>query len=783
MSNQQAAAKFNPPDVPTAVDFAFRHPAEPMTLTAIRPDAPKGEQPITTTFKKTRDGRLGALKWAAQQQRRGANLYFQDCSVVTVNKRPKKADVNLIHCAHVDIDVQGQQDTEGFAKAKAAILDRLGKYDPQPSDMNDTGNGVQAFWHFATALVGTPENIAKVEAINARLAADLGGDNCQDVAHLMRLPSTVNFPKQKKRDLGRVKCASRIVSEDRDVCVYALADLPSAPVEVERGTALNSDPLSYAGIGSPDIPDAVVLSRLSPETQELIRKGAPGNADRSQAVYLVACEMRRMKYGDGEILAVLTDPDFGISDHILDQKQREPIEQASRVIGRMNEKGFTIPDFDKDPADLSTIPDMDAATAKRESKVKDRIQRERDRLKAKQAKRRLIAGLVVTQGSDIEIENINFVWEYVLARGVHTALAGEGGVAKSQLTYNVAAACLIGGRLPDGRNAPQGKVVILNAEDNTKTMYGPRLRAALFSYGLTSKQVDKAMEGVFKVDAVGGAESDRKFSLQSDLQALKELCAQIGNVVLVIIDPASSYMGGSLDGRQNSQVRFVLDPISQLAEDCDFAILSVTHFNKGVAPKAIHRVMDSAAFVTAPRAVWGCFPNPDNGVGVDNLFEKRISFVQMKSNIAPTDGSVKGWQYKLEMVRAGTDAKTGKVVTASRIAWCGAAEMSADQIVAAENERASPQSDAARAFLGAAVADGPRPASDIIAEASAAGIMESTLKKAKRALGVKHFKQKGVADGGWYWSKADDGPRDDEAAIKTADDAIKSVSADSGEDA
>ena len=35
--------------------------------------------------------------------------------------------------------------------------------------------------------------------MSKRIAADLGGDSCHDVAHLMRLPQTLNFPKEKKR--------------------------------------------------------------------------------------------------------------------------------------------------------------------------------------------------------------------------------------------------------------------------------------------------------------------------------------------------------------------------------------------------------------------------------------------------------------------------------------------------------------------------------------------------------------------------------------------------------
>jgi putative DNA primase/helicase len=723
--------KVNPPDYPTAVDYAFRIPANPITLTSIRPDTPT----ITRTFKKSQIGRRDAIAWVTAQQKAGRNIYYQDCSVASVNKRPVKADVSFIHAAHVDVDVQGTLDADEFAKAKAVLLDRIEAYQPAPSDIIDTGNGVQAFWYLCETFAATPENIAAVEGVSKRIAADLGGDACHDVAHLVRLPSTWNFPNAKKQALGRVKCQSRIVRDEQGLIIHLLASLPSAPVDA--ATNDNTDPLSYVGIGSPDIPDNVDLSSLAPDVQKLIREGATVGADRSAAVYKVACDLRRFKFTDGQILYVITNPDFGISDHVLEQKQREPIEQASRVIGRMNKEGVAYPEFANDPPPPPT--ETDRKNAEVERQFQERRQRERDRKQEKQQQRRerTIKGLVVSRGDDIEIENLQFVWKNVLARGVHTAMAGEGGGGKSQVTYNIAAAITNGGTLPDGSKAPQGNVVILNAEDSTRTMFGPRLIAA-----------GADMKFVYKVQAVASTDGpDTKFSLQNDLEKLKAFCEEIGNVVLVIIDPASSYMGGTLDGRQNTQVRAVLDPISKLAEDCDFAVLSVTHFNKGIAVKAIHRVMDSAAFVTAPRAVWAVFAHPDNGIGSDNLFNRKMSFVQLKTNIAPPD--LPGWTYHMEMVAAGK-SKSGETVMATRIVWDGVGDLTADQIVAAENERASPRTDEAMEFVRRVLDDGPMLIEEVKQQAEAEGIAERTLLNAKRRLGVE-----ATVDGPgqpWKWS-------------------------------
>ena len=272
------------------------------------------------------------------------------------------------------------------------------------------------------------------------------------------------------------------------------------------------------------------------------------------------------------------------------------------------------------------------------------------------AQAEFIKGLRIAHADTIEIENIDFIWPNVLARGVHTALAGEGGQGKSQLTYNIAATISNGGKFPDHSTTPVRNVVILNAEDHTKTMFGPRLAAA-----------GADMTHVYKVQAAYEDGKERKFSLQDDLHKLKAACLEVSNVGLIIIDPASSYMGGKLDGRQNTQVRAVLDPISKLAEDLNVAVLSVTHFNKGTAAKAIHRVMDSAAFVTAPRAVFGVFPDPDDGLGEEAQFVDTKNFVPLKTNIGPLN--MPGWKYHMEQVSAGTDHRDGSAIMATRIVW------------------------------------------------------------------------------------------------------------------
>lgn len=316
-----------------AVDYVFSTPATPVTLTSIK----EGTATRTRTFRKT--DRAAAAKWIAGEQAEQRNIYFQDCSVRGVNKRPTKADVSAIHAAHVDIDAQGVQ--AQLAAEKATILAKLHAYDPPPIDIIDTGNGLQAYWYLTEALPGTRDNIARIEAINRKLADDLGGDRCHDVAHLLRVPALVNFPNKTKIAKGRVVCESALMVCGHDGFEnYTLDDLPQG----SNDTATTSNPADDI---PDDIPDTVDLFPLDTAFRSLIVEGVPpdatykiGDGSKSGLTYYVAARLRE-DYGftDGEIISVITTPLYAAADHILDQTQRKPEVQAMRVIADLNKRG------------------------------------------------------------------------------------------------------------------------------------------------------------------------------------------------------------------------------------------------------------------------------------------------------------------------------------------------------------------------------------------------------------------------------------------------------------
>ncbi len=158
------------------------------------------------------------------------------------------------------------------------------------------------------------------------------------------------------------------------------------------------------------------------------------------------------------------------------------------------------------------------------------------------------AGLIIRCASEIDPEPVEWLWEGRLALGKHTCIAGEPGTGKSQLATAITAAITIGDEWPCGEGmAPQGSVIILSAEDGEADTILPRLHAAGADCGR-----------VHIISAVRTADDGRRsFNLQADQQLLEQEINEIGDVVMVCIDPISSYLGGA-DSHKNAAVRGVL---------------------------------------------------------------------------------------------------------------------------------------------------------------------------------------------------------------------------------
>jgi putative DNA primase/helicase len=339
--------------------------------------------------------------------------------------------------------------------------------------------------------------------------------------------------------------------------------------------------------------------------------------------------------------------------------------------------------------------------------------------------------LISRRASEIMPRDIDFLWVGRLACGKHTCIAGEPGTGKSQLSIAIAAAISTGGEWPcDEGRAPLGNVVMLNAEDFADDTIVPRLIAA---------GADLARIHIVNAVATTAGANKTVFNLQTDLCLLESKLDEIGNVALIIIDPVSSYMGKT-DSHKNSEVRGVLEPISEMAARKRTAVLSVTHFSKSNStgtPKALHRFIGSIAFIGAPRAAFAVLDDPEN--------DGRLLFLHAKNNMAaPPQGLA------FRLVQTLIDGLRSPV---SYVAWDSApVSMTANQALSAEGTSDEKRSALATAeeFLTTRLARGPAAVTEVEEHARALGISKSTLNRARAKLGVRA--EKAGLEEGWLLS-------------------------------
>ncbi|QIL81457.1 AAA family ATPase [Diaphorobacter sp. HDW4A] len=338
--------------------------------------------------------------------------------------------------------------------------------------------------------------------------------------------------------------------------------------------------------------------------------------------------------------------------------------------------------------------------------------------------------VVLVSGADLTPQPVAWLWKYWLALKKLHILAGAPGQGKTTIALAMAATVTMGGRWPDGDRCEQGNVLIWSGEDDPADTLLPRLLAA---------GADRS-----RCHFVKGAMRDGvvvPFDPARDLQQLREAIDVIGGVRLLVVDPVVSAVTG--DSHKNTEVRRALQPLVDLADACDCAVLGITHFAKGgQGTDPAQRVVGSVAFTAVARIVLVAAKVKSAEDGED----ARI-LARSKSNIGPDDG---GFEYHLEQ----SEPLPG--IQASRIAWGKAVQGSARDLLTDPDEEieevAAGKTDLPM-LMWAELKDGCRQSKQVEAAIVGMGYSKKQVRTVREKMGVKPRKG-GVGDG-WYWSLPD----------------------------
>lgn len=318
--------------------------------------------------------------------------------------------------------------------------------------------------------------------------------------------------------------------------------------------------------------------------------------------------------------------------------------------------------------------------------------------------------LLIISSLDVQPEPIEWLWQDRFVMGGINLLAGRGGIGKTYLICDLVAR-ITSDHLPapNGQPIRHGRVLYSTGEDHIAKVIEPRMQ----QHGANRS----------RLEYLKGMPSGRYVQLldviaHADL--LRDALASRSDTVAMVLDPISSFQGAGVDGNKVSQVRRFTAVLSALAEEFNVAILGIHHFNKGRRDVAGDSISGSHAYRDAGRAIWLC--------ALDASDPSRRLVVCDKSNWAPE--MPPGLAYRIEQGRISYEAEP--------------LDMTSDELMA----QGSPQSvEIACEWLLGQLAAGPRAAVDIQIAATADGIRERTLFRAKKQLSISSIR----SGDRWFW--------------------------------
>ena len=320
--------------------------------------------------------------------------------------------------------------------------------------------------------------------------------------------------------------------------------------------------------------------------------------------------------------------------------------------------------------------------------------------------------LKIIKASDVDCRNIEWLWYPFIPYGKVTVLQGDSGDGKSLVILKLAAMLTQGEPMPftDGDGQTPINVIYQSSEDDADDTIVPRF-----------------MESGGNPDRLFFISEKEKFLSFSDerlLTALEQTQAR-----LIILDPLSAYIGESTQLNSANAVRSQFRPLIEIAKKQRCAILIIHHQNKQIGQKAINRGSGSVDVIAAARSALiiarTSRDRPDERI-----------LAQVKCNVGPTGNAIVFSVSNGEVEWIREDARTADEVLGNTFSEPG---------------RHDTQLQTAKETLRQFLSAGPRPQQEVMHMMKAAGVGESTAKKAKAQLEIRSVKQGSM----WFWSLPD----------------------------
>ena len=305
--------------------------------------------------------------------------------------------------------------------------------------------------------------------------------------------------------------------------------------------------------------------------------------------------------------------------------------------------------------------------------------------------------------SDIEAQEIEWLWYPYIAYGKLAIVQGDPGDGKTTLILNLAAKLTKGEGLDENMKVTEPmNVIYQTAEDGLADTVKPRLL-----------QAGADCERVLVID-----ESEKSLSMLDE--RIEEALIRTGARVL-ILDPIQAYLGSGTDMNRANEVRNMTKRLAALAEKYKCAIILIGHMNKAAGNKAAYRGMGSIDFYAVARSVLLV----GRVEGEPNI----RAMVQIKNNLAEF-GHAKAFRLSEEGFR-----------------WLGDYEITADEVLGGYVQKIN-KLEQAKDLLRELSKELEKVESNSVYDmAKEQNISKRTLENAKREMGIRAKRE----NGSWYW--------------------------------
>jgi hypothetical protein len=353
--------------------------------------------------------------------------------------------------------------------------------------------------------------------------------------------------------------------------------------------------------------------------------------------------------------------------------------------------------------------------------------------------------VVLTPASRVKMRPVRWLWDTTPEGAPPTShgripmaslaiAAGGPGLGKSQFAVWMAAR-ITTGTLPGELYGQPRSVIYAAAEDSWSYTIAPRLVAA-----------GADLDRVFRVDVRDDGRAHARLTLPSDTSLLGR-AAETYSVALVIADPLLSFIDGSINDYRAADVRQALEPLIAEADRGRFTILGLAHFTKAGGTDPLTRIAGSGAFGQLIRSLIA-FAQHDTDDGetefVMSLEKNNLGRLGLPAHgyvIQPaTVETADGPAYVSRFVLGPESTTTVRDVMRDEIATGGLDRTERTEAMQWLED-----------YLTTGDRCGEALPKEVANAARDARISENALRDAKRRLGIRSVKQKGVPNGPWLW--------------------------------